>query len=828
MAIKKSEIYGTIEAACDELRGGMEPSIYKDYILTLLFVKYVSDKYSGDPNADIVIPQGGSFADISAAKEKNNAGELVNIVISKLAEANGLKGVIDKVDFNSTDLGDGKTAVDKVSNLIRIFEKSELDFANNRAAGDDILGDAYEYLMHKFAKDAGKSKGQFYTPAEVSRIMAQLIEIDKVTSNNVTLYDPACGSGSLLIRAANEAPKRKDGTSIATIYGQELGSASLAKMNLVIHNHASGEIVGMKSTMSSPAYKDKHNSELLQTFDYVVVNPPFSDKSWMSGLDKQYGRFDGYSMPPEKNGDYAWLLHVIKSMKPETGKAAVILPHGVLFRGNTEAEIRKKIIDKGYIKGIIGLPANLFFGTGIPACILVLDKEGAEEREGIFMIDASKGYIKDGNKNRLREQDIHKIVHVFNGRLKEDKYSRFVPNDEIKKKNGYNLNISRYIDNSTPEDLQDIDGHLNGGIPESDIDSLQEYWDVYPSIKQELFGVLRPGYLKANVDKLGLTSHIMNHVEFKKHAKIVEDAFENWKEKVRPILYGIKIDNNAKDIVKTISEYILTYFDNVPLLHKYDVYQVVMEYISEAMQDDIYAICFEGFEAGSELDIEYATKKKGKEVIVTDKIKSFEGKLIPKNVLISVFFPELYKKVQKLTAEADVATSAKEELIEEYTAEDGLLLDFVVEDKFKADKAKKKLKELSKEKNLDEEDKELLDILIQLEQLQVTEKNAKDELKKCSTELEQKVYEKYLALTPDEVKKLLIEDKWFTSIAKGIEDLHNSVSHTLSNRLVELVDRYENTLEEDEVAVLEYENKVEGYLKRMGFTWQKKTEKKLV
>ena len=373
MAIKKSEIYGQIWAACDKLRGGVEPARYKDYILTLLFVKYVSDRYKSSDNWDIEVPEDGSFDKIAELKYKKNIGEGINIIISRLAEVNELKGIIDIADFNSEELGSDKEAVDKLSGLVEIFQKPELDFTNNRAGG----------------------------------------------------------SGSLLIRAADEVP------CDITIFGQEKDNATagLARMNLVLHNKGAGEIA-KGNTITFPKYKNENNSALLKTFDYIVVNPPFSDKSWMDGvvIPDTYGRYTetDYGVPPEKNGDYAWLLHVIKSLK-SNGKAAIILPHGVLFRGNAEADIRKKIIDHGYIKGIIGLPANLFYGTGIPACIIVIDKEDAINRKGIFMIDAGKEFIKDGNKNRLREQDIHKIVTTFlNMDESNPKYARFVLNEEKK------------------------------------------------------------------------------------------------------------------------------------------------------------------------------------------------------------------------------------------------------------------------------------------------------------------------------------------------------------------------------------------------------------
>lgn len=407
MALKKSQLYSSLWQSCDELRGGMDASQYKDYVLTLLFMKYVSDKYAGKTDGVIEVPAGGSFTDMVKLKGDKEIGDKINKIIGRLAEANDLKGVIDQADFNDEDkLGGGKEMQDRLSKLVAIFDG--LDFRANRAEGDDLLGDAYEYLMRNFATESGKSKGQFYTPAEVSRVMAQVVGIGKQTKPSDTIYDPTCGSGSLLLKAAAESPRG------ITIYGQEMDVATwaLARMNMILHGHPTADL-WRGNTLAAPYFKNKDNS--LKTFDFAVANPPFSSKAWSSGLNPmndEFERFE-YGIPPIKNGDYAFLLHLIKSLKSK-GKGAIILPHGVLFRGNKEADIRRNLIQRGLVKGIIGLPANLFYGTGIPACIVVIDKENAHSRSGIFMIDASKEFMKDGNKNRLRAQDIHKIVDVFN------------------------------------------------------------------------------------------------------------------------------------------------------------------------------------------------------------------------------------------------------------------------------------------------------------------------------------------------------------------------------------------------------------------------------
>ena len=334
MALKKSELYSSLWSSCDELRGGMDASQYKDYVLVLLFIKYVSDKYTGLPFAPITIPDGASFADMVALKGKSDIGDQINkTIIAPLANANKLS---DMPDFNdATKLGTGKEMVDRLTNLIAIFENKALDFSKNRADGDDILGDAYEYLMRHFATESGKSKGQFYTPAEVSRIIAQIIGIrDATTSASTTVYDPTCGSGSLLLKVSDAA------TTPVTLYGQDKDAATsgLARMNMILHDNPTALIV-QGNTLTDPKFKD---GDTLKTFNYVVANPPFSDKRWSTGLDPlndPFERFKPFGAPPAKQGDYAYLLHIVRSLK-STGKGACVLPHGVLFRGNAETDIR--------------------------------------------------------------------------------------------------------------------------------------------------------------------------------------------------------------------------------------------------------------------------------------------------------------------------------------------------------------------------------------------------------------------------------------------------------------------------------------------------------
>ncbi len=786
MAMKKSELYSKLWKSCDQLRGGMDASQYKDYILVLLFMRYVTDKYYGKKDALIEVPEGGSFHDLVKLKGDKEIGDKTNVVIRKMADANDLVGVITVADFNDADkLGKGKEMVDRLTNLVAIFEDPELDFGGNGADGDDILGDAYEYLMKHFATESGKSKGQFYTPAEVSRIMAKVIGIEKAKSQSQTIYDPTCGSGSLLLKAADEAQRG------VTIYGQEkdVATVALAKMNMILHGNEIAEIQ-QGDTISSPEFKNPDGT--LKTFDFAVANPPFSTKSWSSGLDPQndeFDRFTGYGIPPAKNGDYAFLLHFIKSLKSR-GKGAIILPHGVLFRGNAEAEIRKNIIRKGYFKGIIGLPANLFYGTGIPAAILVIDKENAEARKGIFMIDASKGFIKDGNKNRLREQDVHKIVDVFNKQLEVPKFSRMVSVEEIES-NEYNLNIPRYIDNQEEEDIQDIAAHLQGGIPAADIDALQKYWDVYPTMKEALFKINgREGYYDLKVEKENIKEAVFEHQEFILYSEEVNAIINSWAERHRDRFLNINSDIDPKVLIQDIAEDILESFSSRTLIDKYDIYQYMMAYWLEEMKDDVYMIVENGW--------------------IPDK------DLVPEHLVIDKYFYEEKAAIESLEADKDEITRQKEEFEEENSGEEGYLEE-IKNDKGNITKAS--LKNRIKDIKDDSDSVEELEVLESYLKLVDDESDANKTVKDAIKALDKKVNEKYKVLTEDEIKTLVVDMKWIPYILSEVNNEMDRVSHRLASRIKELAERYDETLSELEDKLKSYHERVEKHLERMGFAW---------
>lgn len=896
MAVKKSELYSLLWEACNKLRGGVEPARYKDYVLVLLFFKYVSDRYKGQPFAEFTISKGASFEDLIAAKGKSDVGERVDKIIQKFLEDNGLQGSLPDVSFNNPDeLGSGKELVDKVSGLIGVFQNPAIVFKNNRASGDDIIGDAYEYFMMKFAQESGKSKGQFYTPSEVSRIIARLIGIGNIRqmpTKKWTLYDPAAGSGSLLIRAADEAPVDENGDSIVTIFGQEKdhATAGLAKMNLILHQKGTGEIK-RGNTLVDPAFTDDFGE--LKKFDFIVMNPPFSDKSWSDGIktsEDRYKRFDGYGIPPEKNGDYAWFLHVLKSLD-SNGKAGIIMPHGVLFRGNAEETIRIEVLKKRYIKGIVSLPANLFYGTGIPACIVIIDKEDAEAREGIFLIDASRGFKKDGNKNRLREQDIEKIVQTFISGETIKGYSRFVKYADILEQNGGNLNVPRYIQKIDDTLPQNIAAHLKGGIPGTDIESLKRLWKISPALKQEIFTYVDAAH---DVYNLALPSGEIEGVIGQDTSILAEkqketDAiFAQWRDSVKDILLGINSDTNPKELIRTIAVMLLKAYESARLLDNYDVYDCLLNYWNAKLQDDVYAIKASGYEVGREIEYEYAQKKakdeNGETISVDDisKVKSFEGALIPREIIEAVYFAEELAAINELMEQSAALEAELDEMREEESGDEGLLKDVLNDKGDSIPKAnlKKRLKELDAKKTsavmdamtrlvalFDEGKTDEMEALIrevpELADFDIRNKNGtfgkaklkaalkatadtavvpeiykdeydaltayaaksaeKDEADKAWKEarkaLDGKVEAKYGELTVDEIKHLLFDMKWMAKLSADVQDEIEQVLNSLSSKVLLIAKRYEHTLGEIEDRTAKSRAAVAAALERMGYKW---------
>jgi type I restriction enzyme M protein len=797
MALKKSELYSSLWSSCDELRGGMDASQYKDYVLVLLFIKYVSDKYAGQPFAPVTVPEGATFQDMVALKGTSDIGDQINKkIIGPLANANNLS---DMPDFNSAEkLGTGKEMVERLTNLIAIFENKSLDFSKNRADGDDILGDAYEFLMRHFATESGKSKGQFYTPAEVSRIMADILGIAGAkTGSDTTVYDPTCGSGSLLLKVGDTA------STVVTLYGQEKDAATsgLARMNMILHNNPTA-LIKQGNTLTDPKFKDGNS---IKQFDYVVANPPFSDKRWSTGLDPlndPHDRFASFGTPPGKQGDYAYLLHIVRSLR-STGTGGCILPHGVLFRGNAEAEIRRNLVRKGYIKGIIGLPANLFYGTGIPACIVVVDKKDAAARRGIFMIDASDGFMKDGPKNRLRSQDIHKIVDVFNRQQEIPGYSKIVAPEEIEK-NEFNLNLPRYIDSRQAEDIHDIAGHLQGGIPVADVDSLGSYWDVCPGLRTSLFTDNRPGYVDLAVDKADIKSAIYEHPEFAAFIDQMNKHFDQWRQRVAAELRGLAAGAKPKQIIGELSEDLLAHYTDRPLINHYDVYQHLMDYWSDVMQDDVYQIAAEGWKAETYRIL--VKDKKGKE-----KDKGWACDLVPKPLIVARYFADQQAAIDQLHAELENVSAQQTELEEEHGSEEGLLAE--LEEKINKSAVTARLKEIEGDSESAEEAK----VLKQWLKHSAKEAKLKKQIKEAEAKLDDAVYAKYPELTEDEVKSLVVDDKWLTCLDADVHGEMDRISQSLTQRVKELAERYETSMPSLSNRVAQLEEKVNGHLNRMGF-----------
>ncbi len=813
MAIKKSELYSSLWAGADSLRGGMDASEYKNYVLNLLFLKYISDKARNNNFSEIEVPQGCFYEDILALEGDKEIGDKLNKIIAKIAERNDLKGVIDSVDFNdNTKLGEGKAMMDTLSNLVKIF--ADLSLGTHGALDDDLLGDAYEYLMRHFASESGKSKGQFYTPSEVSLLLSLLLGIDENTRQDKSIYDPTCGSGSLLLKASSLVGKKG-----LTIYGQEkdISTTALCKMNMILHNSATADIAkGGFSTLSNPFFI---KNGMLQTFDYVVANPPFSLKNWTDGLsidpkskqviNDHFNRFED-GTPPEKNGDFAFLLHIIKSLK-NTGKGAVILPHGVLFRGNAEGVIRKNLLLKGYIKGVIGLAPNLFYGTSIPACVIILDKENAHARKGVFMIDASKDFKKDGNKNRLRDQDVQKMIDTFNAYKEIPYYSKMVSLEEISA-NDYNLNIARYIaakQESEKDLFALINSHKASYLPKNEIKAYDPYFRVFKELKNTLFKKSdKEGYYALKTECENIKELITQSLEYQTFHASVLSAFDRLE--LSTTFNDLEPGFIPKTLIESVCSKVLKEFEKIEILDKYGVYQLFKDYYNEVLQDDWFLLSFNDFSSAKELRKLNPLKDKNKKAnyleepdFVIQKTY-YKSDLIPKHLIKQRFFEKEAKELEELENALNEKEANFEEFIEEHSNEEGLFYELKINESV----LKKELKNAT-----DPEDKKILKTALEL----LEAKNKALKMKnKAHEELELKAFHQYKNLEINEIKDLIIQDKWLNSLKNALENKILKRINAFISTLNGIIQTYSNSLLELDKEVKESESKVLEHLKDLG------------
>ena len=805
MALKKSEIYSTLTKCTNKLRSnsGIGAESFKNYVLILLFIKYVSDRKKSGEQTVLIIPDGCSFDDIVAMKGTKTIGDKINTIIGKISEENGLQDVINLSDHDFCDkkLGNSDESSKLISELVAAFQDEGLDFSQNRAADDDLIGDAYEFLMRNFASQAGKDKGQFYTPTEVSRLMALILGIDLDERQQISAYDPTCGSGSLLLRVRAAAKNN------VSLFGQDIDPANieLCYLNTIIHGCETADIRS-GDTLNNPQHTENGQ---LSTFDYVVSNPKFSLHNWMNGAlaDDTWGRWNNeIGVPPQNYGDFAFLLHCIKSLKRD-GVCAIILPNGVLTRGGDEERLRKWLVEQHLLSGIIAFPQNTFFGTSIAGNVLVIDKKLPQD--GVFFIDGGElGYKDADSKIRLREQDIKRITDVWRARQDVPHFAHLatydkvlhegeeVPTYEIEH-NKFALNLSLYVTPVDKEIHQNIEAHLHGGIPLDDIERMQKYWNACPTLKDALFMPMREGFMQLAIDKSEISETIESNDSFQNQADVYKKTLSDWCEAVRPEMMAIEKDNDPNVIISNLGQSILDKFMPCKaLVGAYDVYDQLLKYYNESMQDDLYMISNGGWMPV----LNIPTKR-------TIKWTDLSCDLLPVDLAIKVFLKDLKTELDtqenSLVQLQEEMTSLVEENEEDFSESD------YFQGKLNEANLKKALKGTCTEKQKDLWNKYLIMI--------GEEKKLKIKIKDLSVKLLEKILLVYKELTPESAKETIVNKRWISDISEHITREMQSVTHNISADVNSLVNRYEYTIGALNKSFNKKENAVFDHLKEMGY-----------
>ena len=830
--MNKQQLANKIWESANKMRSKIEANEYKDYILGFIFYKYLSDQ-------EVKFLKENDFAedDIKAVSEEDpetveyiqqNIGYFIayenlfstwlelgrDFDVSNVRDAlsafsrlihNSHKKVFENVfrtlETGLSKLGDSSgTQTKAISGLLQLIKEIPMDGKQDY----DVLGFIYEYLIEKFAANAGKKAGEFYTPHEVSLLMSEIVANHLKDKNEIKIYDPTSGSGSLLINIGHCIAKYIEDDNNIKYYAQELkeNTYNLTRMNLVMRGIKPDNIVTRNGDTLEDDWPYFDDNDPANTYDplyvdAVVSNPPYS-QAWDPSGKEHDPRYNRFGLAPKGKADYAFLLHDLYHIKPD-GIMTIVLPHGVLFRGGEEGEIRKNLIENNHIDTIIGLPANIFFGTGIPTIIMVLKQH--RENTDVLIIDASKGFVKEGKNNKLRASDIKRISDTVIRRESVEKYAKVVDREEIRA-NEYNLNIPRYVDSSESAESWDVYASMFGGIPASEIEALQEYWDAFPDLKNELFQNSESPYLELKTDDI--KEAIKNQHDVAAFNNKFTDAFSSFNDYLKHEL----IDNMETLAVtkeeNIISEDIFRRLEDIPLIDKYEAYQL-LDNEWDKISIDLEIIQTEGFEAIRKVDPDMVLKKKdGKDQEIQE---GWAGHVIPfALVQDTILKDESFELKMKESRLAEIP-SEYESIIEEMTEEEketDVLNDS--NDAFVFKEVTKKLKAMKKEEKTSEV-VAFMEKLQRADNAQSEEKRLKKEIKKETALLHEKTKEAIEQLSDDQIYSLL-EIKWIKSLMDNLCGLPDSIIDNLINRIQSLSRKYETTYNELETQINETESQL--------------------
>ncbi len=814
--MNKQQLASKIWESANKMRSKIEANEYKDYILGFIFYKFLSNK-------EVV-----SLEQIGMQKEdiKNEVREENAEIVNKLKNTNGyfisyenlfstwidmrndfdisnvrdalsafnrlispnhkkvFEGIFNTLETGLSKLGDTSTSQTKaVKDLIYLINDIPMDNKQDY----DVLGFIYEYLISNFAANAGKKAGEFYTPHEVSLLMSEIIADYLKDRNTIEIYDPTSGSGSLLINIGKTASKYIKEDNKIKYFAQELkqNTYNLTRMNLIMRGIIPSNIFTRNGdTLEDDwPYFDEHSSYQPLFVDAVVSNPPYS-QNWDSTDRETDARYKEYGIAPKSKADFAFLLHDLYHLKSD-GIMTIVLPHGVLFRGGEEGEIRKNLIEHNNIDTIIGLPSNIFFGTGIPTIIMILRKD--RQNTDTLIIDASKGFIKEGKNNKLRSSDIKKIVDTVIERKTIDKFSKVVTREEIRN-NDYNLNIPRYVDSSDETETYDIYSLMNGGIPSTEINKFDDFFKVFPNLKNELFKNINDSYYEIATDDIH--NFVMNHSDVMKYKEMFKEQFDNFDDYLKAELLNNINEIDIPSEEGNISKALFNRIENVPLMNKYNSYQILDDVWNE-ISGDLELISTEGIEACKKVDPIFEIKKKGdKETEVQNGIK---GHIFPLDLVIDYKLSNLKDSISNKENRLSEIDSEISEIFDNLSDDEKSEIEDILteeNDAFVPKEVAKKAKEYLKSSIIEDSvEKKVIEVNHLFDEQKRLNKSIKDGNNEIITEVEKEIEN----LNYEDIM-VLLERKWILPIINGLNKQIDEIISDFAKNIEKLSNKYNSTL----------------------------------